>query len=432
MSKNTVTFLDRRRKFKIEDSQRVVDSNGFLHIKNNKLTRTGVFKYKARELGDIASHLDPEMVVGLLRSEEDVFDPKSIESFDNVVVTDNHPPEMVNPRNVKDYSQGFVVKGVRRDGNYMVGDVHITDQNLITKVLDGKVELSNGYYSDLVDEVGEYQGEPYHFRQTNIIGNHLAVVPKGRAGVTCRLSDAAMCVEDINDKEVDMKPITFTDAEGVEATVVLDGCEQDVIDYIAYLTRQQKALEDEKAFLEEEKQRVVQDYKDQLQAEEEAKKLLEEKVGVQDASIVEGTEKISSLTDSLAEKEVALSDLTTLKDSLQEVVDNMDFLVEERVGLSLIAKELIKDHSTVGKSNTDIKREIIKVRVPTVDSDTASVETLDALLKAIDSGALKSQKASNTLRNALNDSLGDVGEKKRTPTPTKPAWMYVRDKLNDK
>jgi hypothetical protein len=132
-------------------------------------------------------------MIDLYRSPEEVFDPAAIASFEAKSITDNHPPaaKFVDPSNVNEYEMGHL-QNVRKgaepldNGEWpLMADIVIKRQPLIQKVEDEKLrELSCGYDYTLARD-----GD--RFLQTAIRGNHVAVVPKGRAGAEARINDSA-------------------------------------------------------------------------------------------------------------------------------------------------------------------------------------------------------------------------------------------------
>jgi hypothetical protein len=69
------------------------------------------------------------------------------------------------------------------DGDNVLAPIIIHDGEAIDAAMNGGVrELSLGYKVDLDQTPGEWNGEKYDAVQTNIRVNHLALVPKGRAG----------------------------------------------------------------------------------------------------------------------------------------------------------------------------------------------------------------------------------------------------------
>ena len=160
-------------------------------------TRTGVFEY-----------LDAEgSVFREYRPPEEVFSEASLSSFEDVIVTDDHPSVMVDADNAREFARGHA-QSFHKDDDYVRASVSIFDAELNQKIADGKVELSCGYFVDLDMTPGTTpEGIPYDAVQRNIRGNHLAVVDRGRAGNNARLrADAAMRVcdhtkEDTMDKD---------------------------------------------------------------------------------------------------------------------------------------------------------------------------------------------------------------------------------------
>lgn len=152
---------------------------GFLICKNVPIARIGEQEYLAR---DLALDGDPERVIKVNRYEADVFEPATLASFEGKPVTDGHPPEEVEPSNFASYAKGHIQR-VRREGDFMVADLYINDPNLINDVRnDIKREVSCGY-------ICEYIPDGDNYKQTKIRGNHVAVVPRGRAGHLVSIKD---------------------------------------------------------------------------------------------------------------------------------------------------------------------------------------------------------------------------------------------------
>lgn len=142
------------------------------------LTRIGVFPYQQPD-GTIRQEL---------RTPEEVFDPESLASLAMLPVTDEHPDEFLNATNARRYSAGMTGENVRAVGEYVAAKVRITDGQLIGKVDRGESgELSNGYVCELEMTSGVWNGQRYDAIQRAIRGNHVAVVPMGRAGPLARL-----------------------------------------------------------------------------------------------------------------------------------------------------------------------------------------------------------------------------------------------------
>lgn len=152
---------------------------GFLICKNVPIARIGEMQYTAGEL-----HLDgdPERLVVVDRLPEDVFAAAALASFEGKPVTDGHPLVEVEPNNFAAYGKGHV-QNVRRQGDYVLADLFLTDAALISDVQNSvKREVSCGY-------VCNYEPNGGRWKQTNIRGNHVAIVPRGRAGHHVAIKD---------------------------------------------------------------------------------------------------------------------------------------------------------------------------------------------------------------------------------------------------
>jgi hypothetical protein len=155
---------------KISDNMETEKETGFLYCKNSILGHVGVQQYNGVEVG-----MDEYGVVDVVREAEDVFDEDSLASMDGKPITLYHPDEMVTSENFKKYAVGFI-KNVHRENNYIMGDLVINDMEAIEKVVSGEIkDLSLGYQAKLVP-TGDGR-----LKQKNIVINHLAIVPEGRA-----------------------------------------------------------------------------------------------------------------------------------------------------------------------------------------------------------------------------------------------------------
>ena len=108
-------------------------------------------------------------------------------SFEGKPVTNDHPPGIIGPDDVRLYEMGHA-ENIRRGtgdlADYILADLHIHDRELIDAIQGGKREVSCGYECDYVqDEDGSYS-------QKNIRGNHIAVVDRGRAGKRAAILDS--------------------------------------------------------------------------------------------------------------------------------------------------------------------------------------------------------------------------------------------------
>jgi hypothetical protein len=180
-------------------SQRKIDPvTGFLTAPA-RIATVGIQVYTARDIGlegkpdENGRPMPGDRVLRLLRAEDAVFDPTSMQSFEGAPVTFKHPPKLqnVDATNWRMFSVGDQY-GVARDGDYLaVQRLTIRDAAAVKAVdVDGTSELSCGYDFDVVLTPGRTaDGREYDGRMTNIRGNHTAIVDRGRAGPGCRVAD---------------------------------------------------------------------------------------------------------------------------------------------------------------------------------------------------------------------------------------------------
>lgn len=155
---------------------------GFLICRNVPIARTGDMQYLESELG-----LAGTRVVTVHRDPAEVFSEAALASFEGKPVTDNHPPQLLDPDTVSMYEKGHA-QGIRRGTGewegYVIADLHIHDRGLILAIQGGKREISCGY------ECGYTANGDGTYSQHSIRGNHVAVVDRGRAGKRAAILDS--------------------------------------------------------------------------------------------------------------------------------------------------------------------------------------------------------------------------------------------------
>lgn len=154
---------------------------GYLICHNTPIARIGKQDYMPQELG-----LSQDGIVQVDRTEDEVFNPAAIASFEGKPVTDEHPScDDVRPDNIGRYMRG-VTTNVRRgkgdEADLLLADLIIYDPNLIVQIETGKREVSCGYNYTLEKTADGY-------KQAAIKGNHVAIVQSGRAGQRVRVKD---------------------------------------------------------------------------------------------------------------------------------------------------------------------------------------------------------------------------------------------------
>lgn len=156
---------------------------GYLICQDCIIARTGAQTYLRSEIYDDDDNGNE--FIDINRSEEQVFDPKTIASFENKPLTIEHPDNSVNPSNYKSLAVGNVHnvhKGEYEGEPVMYADIVVFDAQAIDLIESGEmVELSCGYDCDITDGPNP--------EQINIRGNHVALCEQGRAGIA-RIQDS--------------------------------------------------------------------------------------------------------------------------------------------------------------------------------------------------------------------------------------------------
>lgn len=197
-------------------------SDGYMAVRA-KAARAGVYDYLASEVG-APERFQPTDTIKVYRPADEVFAQDSVASFLMKPITDDHPTVAVTAANWRDHARGVVGKALR-DGDHLAFDLVLMDKAAIAAVDAGKRELSNGYSCELTwgDGVAP-DGTAYHATQTNIRGNHVALVDRGRAGPDCAIKDRfAAC-------DANPAAVAALSKENVVKKIVLDGLQVDLSD----------------------------------------------------------------------------------------------------------------------------------------------------------------------------------------------------------
>lgn len=228
------------------------DQTGFLYVYRVPIAGAMVQRY-------VKSDGTEEMEAKL---PEEILSDSTVSSANSKPVTDGHHG-LVTKDNSHDLMKGFTASNGHVEGNMLYNDITITDPNLISQIKNGsKRELSIGFETQMDPTSGTYNGAKYDAVQRNIRINHVAVVPKGRAGHEVRLiGDSAEAVDQVEPSEekgnqmetrivrADGQNITVA-ADDVEKITKLDADNSAKAKQIADLDAQIKKLQSEKAQLQ--------------------------------------------------------------------------------------------------------------------------------------------------------------------------------------
>ncbi|MDG6828557.1 DUF2213 domain-containing protein [Glaesserella parasuis] len=180
----------------IAQDKKEVDTNGWFEVKDNPLSKEGVFLYRGNQIilpdGSRASNTDD--LIPVYRPADEFSNPEAIDSFKLVPWVDEHTmlgsEELgLTPAERKGVS-GVVGEDVYFKDGVLYGNIKAFSENLARKIENGKKELSLGYRCSYERSSGEWNGQKYDYIQRNLRGNHLALVDKGRMGAEVRVMDS--------------------------------------------------------------------------------------------------------------------------------------------------------------------------------------------------------------------------------------------------
>ncbi|MDR2093017.1 MAG: DUF2213 domain-containing protein [Azoarcus sp.] len=174
-------------------THRIPDTNGWIEIKDNPLSKVGVFEYDGSSIGGEA---EPGTVYGVLRAEAELSDPETVASARLLPWTNDHPDTLLGAQEdgrIPAEEKG--VEGVTGEDTYyrdgvLYGNIKVFSQSLADDISSGKTELSMGYACQWVREDGTWEGKPYQWRQATIRFNHLSLVDRGRMGPDVAVLDS--------------------------------------------------------------------------------------------------------------------------------------------------------------------------------------------------------------------------------------------------
>ena len=167
---------------------RRIDADGRLHVDRSHISKATVNPYYGKEIpGFEALGLAPDKVYRLLRDPVEL--ERGAETFARLPILSEHVPVTVDaPR--PDLVVGAIGSEITFTPPYLDADLCIWDAASIAGIETDKVrELSCAYRYVPVMEPGEFEGQPYDGRMTEIQGNHLALVEVGRAGSDVVVAD---------------------------------------------------------------------------------------------------------------------------------------------------------------------------------------------------------------------------------------------------
>lgn len=356
----TLKFTDRASVGETKTTQ-----EGYL-VATTRVARTGVQMYLARELGDIAidAGFKPADMVRVYRHPDEVFHPDSLASITRLPVTVDHPKDEVTADNWADLAVGEVGDAYSTEPEWIVVNPMIKDARAAQAAKTTHKEISMGYSAAIVKA---RDGIDADFEQKNIRYNHLALVPKGRAGEKARIGDS-WGASPITDFQPGDKPSTVGDrhmSDQLKTVVLGDKAVQVAVADVA-------AIEQFKA-----------DMTKRLADAESAKKKAEE----------EKDEEIGKLKADLAKAQ---------KDAEIDV----DALVAARSELVATVKAIDSKIEVAGKTDADLRKAAVVAKLGDEMVADASEAVILGMFKAIAKDAKPVNPLTDAFKGVVN--VGDA------------------------
>lgn len=393
-----IKFYAKLGDFAPSQSSRTVTPQGYLICTGAKLSLAPqVRPYYAAEFPGLTGYA-AEQTLNVFTAPEELFKPEVLASFEGVELTNYHPPgNVVNAATWRQHVVGSV-SNVRQEGSYLIADLLIKDGDLVNQVQSNeKVELSIGYGADLVVEAGAASdGTPYQAKFINFQGNHVALVPYGRCGGSCRIGD-----QDPKQPEKFMKvkvgdmPFDVADNPTLEAAI----------------NRQNEQL----ASLQAGADTVI-------------------KIGDQSFKASEAA-TIQVVVDKLVADAKAVSDKVAELEANQVTPEKLQKMVADQAAVIDTAKKIKPDIKTDGCSCEQIKRDVVTAKAgdAAVIAILGGVAVADAKPEQIDTvfrvlAATSGQQPPTGNPNPLNSFTGDGGGTKQPVGDGRPSTPEAYDK----
>lgn len=178
--------------FDAQTTVRTFDDNGYLHVKLTPISKACVNPYLGSEIPDYKDlGLEPDRIYYALRDPKEL--EKAVKTFNGLPLLMEH--HVINAEvQPKEYIVGSTGTDAVYEAPYLKNSLTVTDAEAIKAIEDGSAkEISCAYRFTPDFTPGEYETDGqkihYDFVMRDISGNHVALVPEGRAGHDVSVAD---------------------------------------------------------------------------------------------------------------------------------------------------------------------------------------------------------------------------------------------------
>lgn len=338
------------------------------------------------------------------RPPSEVANPESLATFGMAPVTWHHPPTEVNSKNVDRYGKGHSGTHVKFVDGFVEVALNVTHSDAVEGVKRrDATQVSAGYRVDydptpgVVPDGEPDAGQPYDGIQRNIRVNHIAIVPRGRAGPEVRLLLDSIDSDDAIDIPSDANPAeTFSNKPSrTMATVKLDSVDVElpsevaglVSSYVRDVTQRIDTLEGDNTTLAQQLE-AAQTEIQSLQGEKEA---AEGRADEYEAQLAELEENGSGEIDTA----------------------RLDELIEARLDtLQRLAPAFPEDFVFNGKSEEDLYKQAFE----NITGDTPRTDADPSYIKGLVDGALRALQLDSEEEEEEGEEEEEEGEEDEEET----------------
>lgn len=415
-----------------------------------KFARTGSQSYLASQVFNTQALLDEQGlkahdIIELHRDEATVFDAESMETFRSAPVTIGHPVDdkgnkiAVTSANSKELQVGVLEGMPARDGDTLGGTLVLTAQEAIDALEEGTQELSAGYTCDIILVDGKYC-------QRNVRANHIAIVPKGRAGASCRISDEALEAMEEDEKGYDEEALKVGTKHEMEHTSVEEEAGQIAKDHLKedpeYYTKLAKCgMNDDHPKPEREDFKDSDSFDNAMAIWKENEEAEPEKVSntamVDSALLTDAQAQLVLMTDELTVQKELVVQMKTLADEAELKVESMKVQLADAI---LAASEGVIERCAVienarliadmrdlhSESIESIKLMVVEDQYPEKDFSNKSAAFVDAMFEMLIDSAKGETPMSKLMRSQETHVMVDA--KHEDPVAVARKKMIERQK----
>lgn len=403
-------FIFKDQRSSLENSTRKMTPEGYLQVEA-VIARTGIQEYRGYELPqDSGYQFEPDKIYRIYRSPTEVFSEKTLNSFLQKPVTNDHPYDVGGLVNAETATQKLVgVSGSKiiRQGEQIKVPLTIYSSKAINDVQQGKIGISAGYTGDIKMVPGiSPDGLPYDGIVINIRGNHIAIcdLDAARGGPGCRILDRSGIVKN----GMGQDPNAMGGVDGLPDLSDINQLGQMI---------QQLASSIKEGFAG-----LLKAVKGEDESESDDAPLVEGAVNDEDAAPADkkpasddNTKPAGKMTDAISSKILAMQqEIAHLKGQLQVskkaiLTDaQIEKTVSARVALIRQAEQVLPGIDLSGLNSIEIKRRVIKAVMPDVILDSAPA-FIDGAYQACIGTFINGAGSSMGLAMAINDSYAQGG-----------------------